>query len=90
MYSLIQDFIANGVCDGLDQAPFFLENPFMPPTTSPCLFTSLPDGTLTGIDEGTCSAETETLLQSKEDCGYVLRQQTNLIFQTLQILFQLM
>ena len=40
------------------------------------------------IVEGVCSANTEQLLTSREECGFALRQQTNLIFTTLQLLLQ--
>ena len=91
MYSLIQDFIANGICEGLPY-PFVpgLPNPFVPPTTSSCLFSFDQNGEITGIITGTCSAQTETLMQSIEECGYVLRQQRNLIFETLIQMLQFM
>ena len=62
----------------------FLENPFKPFKTSPCKFN------FNEIVNGTCSTQTEELLGSREECGFVLREQTNLIFNTLQPLLQYM
>ena len=85
LYSLIQDFVANGICEGVLDP-----NPFMPPKTTPCIFEFDQNGIIIGIDKGTCSAQTETLLQSIEECGFPLRQQPNLIFNTLQPMLQFM
>ena len=41
------------------------------------------------IAEGVCSAKTEELLSLREECGFFLRQQPNLIFNTIIILLQL-
>ena len=88
LYSLIQDFDADGICDG----PFG-PSPFVPPKVTTCNFESFPNGTIIGIQTGTCSTKTEELLQSedsREECGFVLRQQRTLIFETLRLMLQFM
>ena len=76
-------FVVNGTCPNMG-------SPFTPMKTPPCEFSAFPNGTLTGIDRGVCSDMTEELLMSKEECGIFLKEQTNLIFDTLQILLQSM
>ena len=76
------DYIENGICDGL---PFPQPDLFPTENIATCmLLQDGPNGPVTGIDIGVCSNVTEQLLLDIEDCGYFLREQTNLIFNTLQ------
>ena len=72
------DYIENGICGGLP-----IPNPFQTTNFAPCTLIQDDMGNVIGIDSGVCSNLTETLLMNRDECGLYLRQQPNIIFNTL-------
>ena len=77
---MLNDFLSHGICPPVVPAL----NPFNWLTT-PCVR----DSNFT-ITEGVCSNLTENLLGLRKECGFVIRQQSALILQTLAFLLTLM
>ena len=83
LQNLIKDYISNGACFGPPNVPDLFDT-----TNLSCTF--IPngdDGSVAGIEIGTCSDLTESLLVLK-DCEYLLKAQpSKSIINTLQSLF---
>ena len=87
LHGLILDYISNGICEVPSDIAIF---PFEPLKENNCTFITSTDGQIIGIEVGVCSSVTEDLLLSREMCGFSLREQTNLIFYTLDTLLMFM
>ena len=79
-HHLIQDYLKTGICEG---TPDPVYNPLNYPTSS-CKTKF--QNAITKIKEGVCSEETEKLLTLRNECAFVLQQQSTLIYNKLVFL----